>query len=93
MTPSWSMNVCHDAHHSPPRSTRWLGRPANSPTEIFKASAMATATDNTSIRRRLLDGLTELWEAALAERRALAPRSPVAVLDRLLTPGREGAGE
>ncbi|HEX6682865.1 MAG TPA: hypothetical protein VF062_08730 [Candidatus Limnocylindrales bacterium] len=34
--------------------------------------------------RRLMDGLTELWEAALAERRAMAPGSPVAVLDRLL---------
>lgn len=45
------------------------------------------------MRRRLLDGLTELWEAALAERRALAPRSPVAVLDRLLIARREGAAE
>jgi hypothetical protein len=28
--------------------------------------------------------MTELWEAALAARRAMAPGSPVAVLDRLL---------
>jgi len=34
--------------------------------------------------QRLMDGLTELWEAALAERRAMSPGSPVAVLDRLL---------
>jgi integrase len=33
---------------------------------------------------RLLDGLTDLWTAALAERRRLSPRSPVRVLDRLL---------
>ena len=36
------------------------------------------------MRRRLLDGLTELWEAALDARRALSPGSPVAILDRLL---------
>jgi len=34
--------------------------------------------------RRLLDGLTDIWEAALEARRRLSPRSPVAVLDRLL---------
>jgi integrase len=36
------------------------------------------------MRRRLLEGLTGLWEAALAERRMMSPGSPVAVLDRLL---------
>jgi hypothetical protein len=36
------------------------------------------------MRRQLLDGLTGLWEAALAERRAMSSGSPVAVLDRLL---------
>jgi integrase len=46
-----------------------------------------------AMRRRLLDGLTELWQAALDERRALAPGSPVAVLDRLLRVHRGGAGE
>ena len=35
-------------------------------------------------RVALLDGLTDLWEAALDDRRAMAPGSPVAVLDRLL---------
>jgi hypothetical protein len=35
--------------------------------------------------RRLLDGLTELWAAALDARRDFSPRSPVPVLDRLLT--------
>ncbi len=34
--------------------------------------------------RRLLDGLTEAWLAALDARRQLHPRSPVAVLDHLL---------
>ncbi len=37
---------------------------------------------------RLLDGLTELWSAALDARREFSPRSPVAVLDRLLGEGR-----
>jgi hypothetical protein len=36
------------------------------------------------MRQRLMDGLTELWGAALAARRTMAPGSPVAVLDRLL---------
>ncbi len=34
--------------------------------------------------RRLLDGLTEVWEQALEDRRQISPGSPVAVLDRLL---------
>jgi hypothetical protein len=46
-----------------------------------------------SMRRQLLDGLTGLWEAALDARQAMAPGSPVAVLDRLLTTRREGAGK
>jgi hypothetical protein len=36
------------------------------------------------MRRQLLDGLTGPWQAALAARRAIAPGSPVDVLDRLL---------
>jgi len=40
------------------------------------------------MRERLLDSVTELWEAALAERRALCPSSPVKVLDELLTAAR-----
>lgn len=36
------------------------------------------------MRRRLLDGLAEGWEAALEARRAMHSRSPVAVLDELL---------
>ena len=39
--------------------------------------------------RDLLDGLTGLWEQALVQRRLLSPRSPVAVLDRLLIGGEE----
>jgi integrase len=37
-----------------------------------------------AMTQRLLNGLSELWENALAERRSLSPGSPVAVLDRLL---------
>lgn len=37
-----------------------------------------------TMRQRLLDALTEVWEEALNARRALHPRSPVGVLDGLL---------
>ncbi|HEX6682620.1 MAG TPA: LacI family DNA-binding transcriptional regulator [Candidatus Limnocylindrales bacterium] len=37
--------------------------------------------------QRLMDGLTELWEAALEIRREMVPGSPVVVLDRLLRKG------
>jgi hypothetical protein len=38
----------------------------------------------TVMRQRLLDDLTEQWEAALKARKAMAPGSPVRALDRLL---------
>ncbi|GAA0907709.1 LacI family DNA-binding transcriptional regulator [Virgisporangium aurantiacum] len=37
-----------------------------------------------AMRQALCDGLTQRWEAALRARKAMAPRSAVAVLDRLL---------
>lgn len=37
-----------------------------------------------AMRRALCDGLTEQWNAAMHVRKALDPRSPVGVLDRLL---------
>lgn len=37
-----------------------------------------------AMRQALCDGLTERWNAALLARKSIAPRSPVAVLDRLL---------
>ncbi len=37
-----------------------------------------------AMRQALCDGLTERWNAALLARKASAPHSPVAVLDRLL---------
>ncbi|WP_037573564.1 LacI family DNA-binding transcriptional regulator [Phaeacidiphilus oryzae] len=39
----------------------------------------------TSMRQRLLSDLTGLWEAALTARKELSPRSPVGILDTLLT--------
>jgi hypothetical protein len=42
-----------------------------------------------AMRAQLLEGLTGLWTAALDARRAMAPGSPVAVLDRLLTARRQ----
>jgi integrase len=48
-------------------------------------SVQARYTHVTAVmRQRLMDGLTDLWEAALADRRELAAGSPVATLDRLL---------
>ena len=44
------------------------------------------------MRERLLDGLTELWAAALEARRALAPGSPVPTLDRLLSASNRECG-
>jgi len=38
----------------------------------------------TEMRRRLLDGLTERWNAAIVARRAINPGSPVPILDLLL---------
>jgi hypothetical protein len=46
-----------------------------------------------AMRRQLLDELTGLWVAALDARRALSPRSPVAVLDRLLAARAKEVGE
>jgi hypothetical protein len=46
-----------------------------------------------TMRGRLLDGLTEAWTAALDARQALAPRSPVVALDRLLVARRVEAGQ
>jgi integrase len=45
------------------------------------------------MRQRLLDGLTEQWEAALDARRALAGHSPVLTLDRLLIARAREVGE
>ena len=47
-------------------------------------SVQARYSHITAKRRSLLDGLTERWNAALLARKALAPGSPVSVLDRLL---------
>jgi integrase len=41
------------------------------------------------MERRLLDGLTAVWESALDARRRMSDGSPVAVLDRLLRVGGE----
>lgn len=46
-----------------------------------------------AMRRQLFDGLTDLWLAVLDARRALAPGSPVAVLDRLLRQRSMDVGE
>ena len=54
-------------------------------------SIQARYTHITAVmRRKLLDGLTDLWEAALDARRTISPRSPVVALDHLLVArGRE----
>jgi hypothetical protein len=45
------------------------------------------------MRRQLVDGLTELWTAAVDLRRAIASRSSVTVQDQVLTANRKDAGE
>jgi hypothetical protein len=42
-----------------------------------------------AMRERLIEGMTQLWLVALDARRAMSPRSPVAVLDRLLAERRK----
>jgi hypothetical protein len=68
-----------------------LGTPAKLTDERMgheDGSIQARYTHITPVmRQRLMDGLTEVWEAALAARRAISPGSPVAVLDRLLRSG------
>jgi integrase len=46
-----------------------------------------------AMRGALLDGLTGRWEAALDQRRAMSPGSPVDVLDRLLRARGREAGQ
>jgi len=45
------------------------------------------------MRAQLLNGLTGVWTAALDARRAMAPGSPVVVLDRLLAARGREVGE
>jgi hypothetical protein len=46
-----------------------------------------------AMRRLLLDGLTELWEATLDARRAMTPRSSVEGVGPSACGASEGAGE
>ena len=46
-----------------------------------------------AMRQALLHGLAGLWESALDDRRAMSPRSPVGVLDRLLAARAREVGE
>lgn len=79
----------HGLRHTHKTLMEELGTPAKLADERMghaDGSVQARYTHVTAVMRaRLLDGLTQLWEAAVSERRAMAPRSPVAVLDRLLT--------
>lgn len=79
----------HGLRHSYKTMMIELGTPATLMDDQMgheNGSVQALYSHVTSIMvRRLLDGLTELWEAALEVRRAMHPRSPVTVLDRLLT--------
>jgi hypothetical protein len=46
-----------------------------------------------AMRRQLVNGLTDMWSAALDDRRALSPGSPVATLDRVLRERAQEVGE
>jgi integrase len=78
----------HSLRHSYKTFMDELGTPAKLTDEQMghaNGTIQALYSHITAIMvRRLLKGLTELWEAALDARLAVSPRSPVAVLDRLL---------
>lgn len=87
----------HGLRHTHKTVTEDLGTPPKLMDERMgheDGSVPARYTHVTAaMRRRLLDGLTGLWEAALDARRAMAARSPVAALDRLLLARAREAGE
>jgi integrase len=78
----------HSLRHSYKTLMEELGTPSKLMDEQMghaNGSVQARYSHITAVMTgRLLDGLTEMWAAALEARRALAPRSPVAALDRLL---------
>jgi integrase len=78
----------HGLRHTHRTLMEELGTPAKLMDERMgheDGSVQARYTHVTpEMRRRLLAGLTEQWEAALDARRVISPGSPVAVLDRLL---------
>jgi hypothetical protein len=51
---------------------------------LTPAPARARST-RAALRQQLLDGLTEVWNEALAERRKMAPNAPIATLNELLS--------
>lgn len=87
----------HGLRHTFKTLMEELGIPAKLMDELmghFDGSVQARYSHVTKpMRERLLVGLTEMWEAALDARLAMSPRSPVAVLDRLLAERRKERGE
>ena len=87
----------HGLRHSFKTLLEELGIPAKLMDELmghFDGSVQARYSHVTRVmRQRLIDGLTEAWEVALDARRAMSPRSPVDVLDRLLVERRKAVGE
>lgn len=85
----------HSPRHSYKTLMEELGTPGNLMDEQLghaNGSVQALYSHVTTVMTgRLLDGLTEMWAAALVARRALASRSPVAALDQLLTADAEGS--
>lgn len=86
----------HGLRHSRPTLMDELGTPKVLMDERMghaDGSVQARYSHVTSaMRQRLLDELTERWEASLDARLAMSPRSPVKVLDALLR-GREREAE
>lgn len=87
----------HGLRHTHKTLMEELGIPAKLMDERMgheDGSVQARYSHITAVMRlQLLDGLTTLWLTALDARRAVSPRSPVAVLDRLLTASRPEVGE
>lgn len=71
----------HGLRHSHKTQMDELGVPAKLQDDRMgprgRVGAGRYAHITAAMRRTLLDGLTGLWEAALDERRAMSPRSPV----------------
>ena len=82
--------LTHGLRHTRKTLMEELGTPSKLMDERMghsDGSVQARYTHVTTVmRERLLEGLSELWEAALDVRTKLAPTSRVPVLDRLLAP-------
>ena len=90
------LNTPHGLRHTHKTLMEELGTPPKLMDERMgheDGSVQARYTHVTpEMRRRLLHGVTNIWEGALEERRALNQRSPVDALDVLLKESEQTKG-